>query len=75
MTINKVSQAVKTQVPQFIEDNYPLFDKFLEYYYKSQERTGYGQNILNEFLGYLNIDNLNTDILGGSTLTVRDVTD
>ena len=72
MSINKVSQAVTKQTPQFVQDSYPLFAKFLEYYYKSQEKTGYGQNILNNFLSYLNIDQLNIDILGGSTIVVED---
>ena len=54
--INKVSQAVLKQTPEFVEQDYPLFNKFLEYYYLSQEKTGMGQNILNNFLGYLDID-------------------
>ena len=33
----------------------------LEYYYKSQEKTGYGQNIVNSFTDLLNIDKLNVD--------------
>ena len=45
-TTNKVSQVVGKQLPQFIEDDNSLFGKLIEYYYKSQEKTGYGQNIL-----------------------------
>ena len=71
-TTNKVSQVVSKQLPQFVEDNHPLLNKLLEYYYKSQEKTGYGQNILNDFLQYLNIDKLNIDILDGSTKLVQD---
>ena len=74
MTVNKVSLASTEQTPQYIEDNFPLFNKFLEYYYKSQEKTGLGQNILNQFLNYLNIDNLDVRILGGETKVVDDVT-
>ena len=70
MSINKVSQAISSQTPQFVNDFNPLFNKFLEYYYKSQEKTGYGQNIINEFLNYLNIDKLDVGILGGSTKIV-----
>ena len=72
-TTNKVSQVVGKQLPQFIEDDNSLFGKLIEYYYKSQEKTGYGQNILNDFLQYLNIDELNVDILGGKTKIVEDV--
>jgi hypothetical protein len=73
MTINKVSQSVKSLTPQFIEDSHPLFSKFLEYYYKSQEKTGFGQNILNQFLDYLDIDKLDVDILDGKTKVVESI--
>ena len=65
--INKVSQAVVSQTPDFVESDYPLFNRFLEYYYASQEKTGLGQNILNNFLGYLDIDKLDISILDGAT--------
>ena len=70
-TSSKVSQAIAKQTPEFISDGYPLFDKFLEYYYKSQEKTGYGQNIVNNFLQYLDIDKLDVGILGGATNVVE----
>ena len=73
MTINKVSQSIKSLTPQFVEDENPLFSKFIEYYYKSQEKTGYGQNILNEFLSYMDIDKLNIDILDGETKIVESI--
>ena len=66
--INKVSQAIGSQSPDFIKGEYPLFTKFLEYYYKSQEKTGLGQNILNNFLQYLDIDKLDIGILDGKTI-------
>ena len=55
MHINKVSQSIVSQTPDFIANDYPLFNKFIEYYYRSQEKTGLGQNIVNEFLQYLDI--------------------
>ena len=72
MTINKISQVSRDQLPQFVEDGFPLFGKFIEYYYKSQEKTGLGQNILNNFLNYMDIDKLNIDILDGATQVVED---
>ena len=72
--INKVSQSIESQSPDFIGQEYPLFNKFLEYYYKSQEKTGLGQNILNNFLGYLDIDKLDIGILDGSTTLVEPIT-
>ena len=74
MDINKVSHVSSYQTPKFIESEYPLFNKFIEYYYKSQEKTGLGQNILNNFLNYLDIDRLNIDILDGATKVVEPVT-
>ena len=71
MDINKVSQVSSFQTPQFIESEYPLFNKFIEYYYKSQEKTGLGQNILNNFLEYLDIDKLDIGILDGETKIVE----
>ena len=73
MNINKVSQSIVSQTPDFIGNEYPLFNKFIEYYYRSQEKTGLGQNILNDFLTYLDIDKLNIDVLDGATKIVENV--
>ena len=69
--INKVSQAIRSQTPDFLESEYPLFNRFIQYYYRSQEKTGLGQNILNNFLQYLDIDKLDIGILDGSTKVVE----
>ena len=73
MHINKVSQAVSSQTPDFIGSEYPLFNKFIEYYYKSQEKQGLGQNIVNNFLQYLDIDKLDIGILDGTSKVVESV--
>ena len=75
MDINKVSHASQYQAPKFIESDYPLFNKFIEYYYQSQEKTALGQNILNNFLDYLNIDKLDIGILDGATKIVEPLSD
>ena len=72
--INKVSQSIRSQSPDFIQSDYPLFNKFIEYYYKSQEKTGLGQNIINNFLQYLDIDKLDIGILDGATKVVEPIT-
>ena len=74
MNINKVSQSIASQAPEFLKTDYPLFNKFIEYYYRSQEKTGLGQNIINNFLQYLDIDKLDIGILGGATKIVEDIT-
>ena len=71
MNINKVSQSISSQSPDFFGSEYPLFNKFIEYYYRSQEKTGLGQNILNNFLEYLDIDKLDISILDGQTKIVE----
>ena len=73
--INKVSQSILNQTPDLIGSDYPLFNKFIEYYYKSQEKTGLGQNIVNNFLQYLDIDKLDIGILDGATKIVEPITD
>ena len=72
--INKVSQSIASQSPEFLKTEYPLFNKFIEYYYRSQEKTGLGQNIINNFLQYLDIDKLDINILGGNTKVVEAIT-
>ena len=74
MNINKVSQSIAAQSPEFLRTEYPLFNKFIEYYYRSQEKTGLGQNIINNFLQYLDIDKLDINILDGSTKVVEAIT-
>ena len=74
MNINKVSQSVRSNTPDFFGSEYPLFNKFIEYYYRSQEKTGLGQNIVNNFLQYLDIDKLDIGILDGATKVVESVT-
>ena len=71
MNINKVSQSIASQSPEFLRTEYPLFNKFIEYYYRSQEKTGLGQNIINNFLQYLDIDKLDINILDGATKIVE----
>ena len=75
MNINKVSQSIASQSPEFLKTEYPLFNKFIEYYYRSQEKTGLGQNILNNFLQYLDIDKLDIGILDGATKIVEPITE
>ena len=74
MNINKVSQSIASQSPEFLKTDYPLFNKFIEYYYRSQEKTGMGQNIINNFLQYLDIDKLDINILDGTTKVVEAIT-
>ena len=73
-TINKVSQNVLNQLPEFIRADYPAFEKFLQYYYKGQEKTGQPQNIVNEFREYLNIDEFDFNLIQSETSLLEEVT-
>ena len=70
---NKVSQNILNQLPDFIKSDFPAFEKFLEYYYKSQEKTGQPQNILNELKSYLDIDSYDFGLIQSKTSLLEDV--
>lgn len=53
---NKISRRISSQIPDFIRDEHPLFEKFFEYYYESQEKTGGSYNIINDLLSYSDVD-------------------
>ena len=72
--LNKVSRAIKQQVPEFIDRDHGQFVKFLEYYYKSQEKTGLSYNILNNITNYLDIDEYDLRTLSGGAYLLEDVT-
>ena len=71
---NKVSQNIYNQLPDFIKADYPAFEKFLEYYYKSQEKTGQPQNIINEFQKLLNIDEYDFKLIRSESELLEPVT-
>ena len=71
--INKVSRAIREQVPEFIDRDNPQLVKFLEYYYKSQEKTGLSYNILNNLTNYLDIDEYDLRLLEGGAYILEDV--
>lgn len=71
--INKVSRAVKQQAPAFIEREHPQIISFLEYYYKSQEKTGLSYNILNNLNNYLNIDEYDLRLIDSGSFLLEDV--
>ena len=68
-----VSQLVAGQMPQYIRDENPHFVKFLEYYYKSQEKTGLSQDILSNLLDYANIDKYDINLIQGRTQLLNSI--
>ena len=61
-TNNKTSILVTQQLPEFIRDEYELFSKFLEYYYKFLEIDGQTLYVTKNFPRYLDIDELSSDV-------------
>ena len=50
-----VSQRLQDQIPAFIKEDNDQFVKFLEEYYRSQEKSGRPYDILNNILNYTDI--------------------
>ena len=73
--LNKVSRAIKQQVPEFIDREHGQFVKFLEFYYRSQEKTGLSYNILNNLSNYLDIDEYDLRTLSGGAYLLEDVSE
>jgi len=65
-----VSRSVSTQVPEFIKEANPLFEKFLDAYYRSQEKTGGAINIINNLTDYLDVDKFELNKINGSTTLI-----
>jgi hypothetical protein len=68
-----VSLSVSNQIPEFIQESNPLFQAFMEGYYKSQEKIGGPLNIINNLTDYMNIDSYDLTKLDGNTETIFDV--
>ena len=54
----KIYDIVKSQLPQFIREDSPKVEKFLEQYYISQEHQGGATDIAENLDQYLKLDNL-----------------
>lgn len=70
---NKISQNIQEQLPAFIQQDNPLFVAFLEHYYRSQEKTGFGVDIINNLLNYLDIDSTEIRLVDSGSFLLEDV--
>ena len=68
-----ISDRVANQLPEFIREEDQQFVDFLLQYYKSQEKTGRPYDILNNLLGYLDLDSYTSDELSNDTLLLSDI--
>jgi len=71
---NQVSLSVANQLPDFIREEYPKFEKFLSAYYGSVERGGGSVGILNNLDSYFNLSKYDLKKLAGRTRILGDIT-
>jgi hypothetical protein len=68
-----ISLSVSNQIPEFLLEENPLFQNFMEGYYKSQEKIGGPLNIINNLTDYMNIDSYELINIDGNTTTIFDI--
>ena len=66
-TANKISLLVESQLPDFINEEYELFGRFIEKYYEQLEIQGQPLDIINNIQTYRDVDFYETNILQQST--------
>ena len=66
-TANKISYLVESQLPDFINEEYELFGKFVKKYYEQLELQGQPLDIITNLETYRDIDFYETNILKQST--------
>jgi len=70
-----VSLSVLNQLPDFIKDNSPLFERFLSHYYKSQEKVAGPIGVLNNLSDYFNLSKYDLTKLDGNTSLIASISD
>ncbi len=66
-TANKISFLVESQLPDFINEEYELFGKFIQKYYEQLELQGQPLDIITNLQEYRDIDFYESNILNQST--------
>ena len=67
----QISQVLKSQIPNYVRDQYPTFEKFLEQYYIGQEYQGGPLDLIQNIDKYVGIDALSN--IKESVYLLRDV--
>ena len=62
-TANKISYLIEAQLPNFINEEYELFTKFIEKYYEQLELQGQPLDIIHNIQSYRDIDFYEKNIL------------
>ena len=74
-TANKISFLIESQLPDFINEEYELFSKFIQKYYEQLEIQGQPLDIISNIQNYRDIDFYENDILKQSTTLVGVLSD
>ena len=69
-TANKISFLVDQQLPNFINEQYELFGKFIQKYYEQLELQGQPYDIITNIQTYRDIDFYENNLLNQSTTVV-----
>lgn len=69
----RLAQVFENQIPDFVNDDFPLFKSFLKQYQESLEYPGAPQNILSNIDKYVNIDEIL--LVPETTTLTNDVSD
>jgi len=70
-----LSLSVLNQLPSFIRENDSLFEKFLQSYYRSQEKTSQSFGILNNMSDYLNLTEYDVKKVNGTTFLLSNISE
>ena len=65
----KIHEIIQSQVPQYVDDENPLFGEFLKQYYISQEFQGGVVDIADNLVEYKSLDYINNEVMTGFTST------
>ena len=66
-TANKVSFLIESQLPDFINEEYELFSKFIQKYYEQLEIQGQPLDVINNIQTYADIDYYEKNVLNQTT--------
>jgi hypothetical protein len=67
----KINSIIKNQLPEFVEQEFPLVSEFLSAYYRSLESQGAPYDLIQNIDSYIKVDNLSN--LNDSTLLTSNV--
>lgn len=68
----KISTIVENQLPQFVQEQYPLASEFLSQYYTSVESQGLSYDLISNIDQYIKLDNITNSVEHTTTTSAVD---